>query len=98
MIQKEPPSSRSLRHRPARVGRVGTKTRGETILFSCTSRARRDYKETPRNNFENGECWTHTVDLGEAKRLPHLPLVLSATFEKPLKGGNERFQVDFTMT
>jgi hypothetical protein len=49
-------------------------------------------------NFENGERWTHTVDLGVAKRLPHLPLVLSATFEKPTKGGNERFEVDFTIT
>jgi len=49
-------------------------------------------------NFENGERWTHTVDLGLAKRLPNVPLVLSATFEKPFKGGNERFQVNFTMT
>ena len=49
-------------------------------------------------NFENGERWTHTVDVGLAKRLPNVPLVLSATFEKPLKGGNERFQVNFTMT
>jgi hypothetical protein len=49
-------------------------------------------------NFENGERWTHTVDVGLAKRLSNVPLVLSATFEKPLKGGNERFQVNFTMT
>ena len=49
-------------------------------------------------NFENGERWTHTVDVGVAKRLPNLPLVLSATFEKPFKGGNERFQVNFTIT
>ena len=49
-------------------------------------------------NFENGERWTHTIDVGLAKRLPNVPLVLSATFEKPLKGGNERFQVNFTMT
>ena len=49
-------------------------------------------------NFENGERWTHTIDVGVAKRLPNVPLVLSATFEKPLKGGNERFQVNFTMT
>ena len=49
-------------------------------------------------NFENGEHWTHTIDLGVAKRLPNVPLVLSATFEKPLNGGNERFQVNFTMT
>jgi hypothetical protein len=49
-------------------------------------------------NFENGERWTHTVDVGLAKRLSNVPLVLSATFEKPLKGGNKRFQVNFTMT
>src|SRR5437016_4660268 len=49
-------------------------------------------------NFENSERWTHTLDVGLAKRLPNVPLVLSATFEKPLKGGNERFQVNFTMT
>jgi hypothetical protein len=49
-------------------------------------------------NFENGERWTHTIDVGLAKRLPNVPVVLSATFEKPLKGGNERFQVNFTMT
>ena len=49
-------------------------------------------------NFENGERWTHTIDAGVAKRLPNVPLVLSATFEKPLKGGNERFQVNFTIT
>ena len=49
-------------------------------------------------NFENGERWTHTIDVGLAKRLPNVPIVLSATFEKPLKGGNERFQVNFTMT
>ena len=49
-------------------------------------------------NFANGERWTHTIDVGVAKRLPNVPLVLSATFEKPLKGGNERFQVNFTMT
>jgi len=49
-------------------------------------------------DFENGDRWTHTVDVGVAKRLPNVPLVLSATFEKPLKGGNERFQVNFTLT
>jgi hypothetical protein len=42
-------------------------------------------------NFENGERWNHTVDVGIAKRLPNVPVVLSVTFEKLLKGGNERF-------
>ena len=36
--------------------------------------------------------------MGVAKRLPNVPVILSVTFEKPLKGGNERFQVNFTMT
>jgi hypothetical protein len=49
-------------------------------------------------DFENGGRWTHTVDLGVAKRLSNVPLVLSATLEKPLDGGNKRFQVNFTMT
>jgi hypothetical protein len=49
-------------------------------------------------DFETGDRWTHTVDLGVAKRLSHVPLVLSATLEKPLDGGNKRFQVNFTMT
>src|SRR4030095_10243848 len=49
-------------------------------------------------DFENGDRWTHTVDLGVAKRLSNIPVVLSATLEKPLDGGNKRFQVNFTMT
>lgn len=49
-------------------------------------------------NFENGDRWTHTVDLGLAKRLPNVPVVLSATLEKTFDGGDERFQVNFTMT
>jgi hypothetical protein len=49
-------------------------------------------------DFENGDRWTHTVEVGVAKRLPRIPVVLSATLEKPLKGGNERFQANFTMT
>jgi hypothetical protein len=49
-------------------------------------------------DFENGDRWTHTVDLGVAKRLSNIPVVLSATLEKPLDGGDKRFQVNFTMT
>ena len=49
-------------------------------------------------DFENGDHWTHTVDVGVAKRLSNIPVVLSATLEKPLDGGNKRFQVNFTMT
>jgi hypothetical protein len=47
---------------------------------------------------ENGDYWTHTVDVGVAKRLPNVPLVLSATLEKSFDGGDKEFQVNFTMT
>jgi hypothetical protein len=49
-------------------------------------------------DFENGDRWTHTVDVGVAKRLLNVPIVLSATLEKSFDGGNEKFQVNFTMT
>ncbi len=49
-------------------------------------------------DFESGESWTHTVDVGVAKRLSNVPVVLSAILEKPLNGGNKKFQVNFTMT
>jgi hypothetical protein len=49
-------------------------------------------------DFENGDHWTHTVDVGVAKRLSNIPVVLSATLEKQLDGGNKKFQVNFTMT
>ncbi len=49
-------------------------------------------------DFENGDRRTHTVDVGVAKRLPNVPLVLSATLEKQFDGGNKRFQANLTMT
>jgi hypothetical protein len=49
-------------------------------------------------NFENGDRWTYTVDLGVAKRLPQTPVILSATLEKQLDGGNKKFEVNITMT
>ena len=49
-------------------------------------------------NFENGDRWTHTVDIGVAKRLSQTPVVLSATLEKQLDGSNKKFEVNFTMT
>jgi hypothetical protein len=49
-------------------------------------------------DFENRDHWTHTVNLGVAKRLPKVPLVLSAALEKDCDGGNKKFQVNFTMT
>ena len=49
-------------------------------------------------DFENGDRCTHTVDLGLAKRLPSIPVVLSATLEKQLDGGAKKFQANLTMT
>ncbi|HMC32277.1 MAG TPA: hypothetical protein VKL99_15695 [Candidatus Angelobacter sp.] len=49
-------------------------------------------------DFENGERWTHTVNAGIAKRLPNVPIVLSAILEKPLDGGAKKFQTNFTLT
>jgi len=43
-------------------------------------------------DFENGDRWTHTVNVGVAKRLPDAPVVLSATLEKSLDGGPKKFQ------
>jgi hypothetical protein len=49
-------------------------------------------------DFENGDRWTRTVDAGVAKRLSNIPLVLSATVEKPLNSDAKKFQANFTMT
>jgi hypothetical protein len=49
-------------------------------------------------DFENDDRWTHTIHVGIAKRLSNIPVVLSTTLEKPLDGGNKKFQANFTMT
>jgi hypothetical protein len=49
-------------------------------------------------DFENGDHWTHTADVGVAKRLSSIPVVFSATFEKTFDGGDKKFQVNLTMT
>jgi hypothetical protein len=49
-------------------------------------------------DFENGDRWSHTADLGVAKRLSSVPVVLSATLEKQLDGGDKKFQVNLAMT
>jgi hypothetical protein len=43
-------------------------------------------------DFESRNHWTHTVDLGVAKRLPKIPLALSAILEKDCDGGNKKFR------
>jgi hypothetical protein len=49
-------------------------------------------------DFENGDHWIHTVDVGIAKRISNIPLVLSATLEKSLSGSAKKFQISFTIT
>ena len=49
-------------------------------------------------DFENGDRWSHTLSAGVAKRLSNLPLVLSATLEKPLGHSTKKFRVSFTVT
>ncbi len=49
-------------------------------------------------DFEGGDHWIHTVDVGIAKRISNIPLVLSATLEKSLNGGAKKFQISFTIT
>ena len=48
-------------------------------------------------DFNNGDRWDHTLTAGIAKRLSKVPVVLSATFQKPLSSGAERFQVGVTV-
>jgi hypothetical protein len=48
-------------------------------------------------DFENGDRWTHTVGAGIAKRLSNVPVVLSASLEKPLNGGAKKFQASVTI-
>jgi hypothetical protein len=48
-------------------------------------------------DFENSDRWAHTVNVGVAKRLSNVPVVLSATLEKPLNGDTKNFQANFTV-
>jgi Putative MetA-pathway of phenol degradation len=49
-------------------------------------------------DFEHDARWIHTVNAGVAKRLSNIPIVLSATLEKPLNGGAQKLQANFTIT
>jgi hypothetical protein len=51
-----------------------------------------------KNQFENGDRWTYTLEFGVAKRLTRTPVVLSATLEKEIDGSKKDFEVNFTMT
>ncbi len=48
-------------------------------------------------DFENGDRWNHRVFAGIAKRLSKVPIVVSATLEKPLSSGAKRFGVSITI-
>jgi hypothetical protein len=67
-----------------------------TIIFPYDWSILATYKA--KIDFENGERWTHTVNAGIAKRLPNVPIVMSAILEKPLNGGAKKCEVNFTMT
>lgn len=49
-------------------------------------------------DFENGDRWDHTADVGVAKRLSSIPVVFSVTLEKTFDGSDKKFQVNFTTT
>jgi hypothetical protein len=48
-------------------------------------------------DFNNGDRWAHSLTAGIAKRLSKVPVVLSATFQKPLSSAARRFQVGVTV-
>ena len=48
-------------------------------------------------DFENGDRWSQTISAGVAKRLSKVPVVLSASLEKPLAGSGKKFQVGITV-
>jgi hypothetical protein len=47
-------------------------------------------------DFNHGDRWAQSLTAGIAKCLPHVPVVLSATFQKPISSGAKRFQVGVT--
>ena len=67
-----------------------------TFIFLYDWAVSTNYKA--KIDFENGDQWTHTVDLGVSKRLQQTPVILSVTLEKELDYTNKRFEVNFTMT
>jgi hypothetical protein len=48
-------------------------------------------------DFENGDRWNHRVLAGIAKRLSKVPIVVSATLEKPLSSSAKRFDISITI-
>jgi hypothetical protein len=48
-------------------------------------------------DFQNGDRWSHIVSAGVAKRLSKVPVVLSASLEKPLSSSAKKFQVSLSI-
>jgi len=48
-------------------------------------------------DFENDDRWSHTISAGVAKRLSKVPVVLSATLEKPLTSSAKRFRASISI-
>lgn len=48
-------------------------------------------------DFDDGDRWAQSLTAGIAKRLSHVPLVLSAKFQKPISSGTKRFQIGVTV-
>ena len=53
------------------------------------------YKATV--DFENGDQWNHKLSAGVAKRLSKIPVVISATFGKPLSSGTKEFEASVSI-
>ena len=53
------------------------------------------YKATV--DFENGDQWNHKLTAGVAKRLSKIPVVVSATFGKPLSSSTKEFEASVTI-
>jgi hypothetical protein len=67
-----------------------------TIILPCNWSILTNYKT--KIDFESGDRCTNTVTTGIAKRFTNIPLVLSATLEKPLNGSGKKLEANFTMT
>ena len=67
-----------------------------TFILPCDWAVSTNYKA--KVDFENGDQWNHTVNLGVSKHLQQTPVILSVILEKELPYTNKRFEVNFTMT
>ncbi|MES2570935.1 MAG: hypothetical protein V4710_12885 [Verrucomicrobiota bacterium] len=49
-------------------------------------------------DFERDDRWTHAVEAGVSLHLIKVPMLLSASLEKPLDGGDKQFQANLAVT